>query len=109
MWMPLLWKVRGPGTTQDGRDILDCTESVVALAVDFTDKSTRGRYGFLLEVQNPYQNSVPNMWTLETTVGSESIDRGACAGYWMHNGTRQESAAEGLPVIALALLIQASS
>jgi hypothetical protein len=27
----------------------------------------------------------------------------------MHNGTRQESAAEGLPVIALALLLQASS
>jgi len=99
---------RGPGTTQDGRPIVDCTEQFLRLAVDYTDKTTRGRYGFKVEVINSLQYPVPNVWSIRTTGGGEALDHGSCGGYWVNNFTMPESNAMSDTVVLFAIMYSVS-
>jgi hypothetical protein len=77
---------RNDGTTEDGRDIVDCSKpGVIGLAVDFTDEASSGRFAFDVVVQNPSDNPVPNMWKLRSISDGQLLEEGATDGYDVTN------------------------
>merc|ERR1712107_67358 len=58
---------RNPGTTEDGRAIVDCSRANrLVLAVEYTDGTSFGRYAFKTRVQNPTEDPMPNLWILQS-------------------------------------------
>merc|ERR1712048_262246 len=52
-----------------------------ALAVDFTDSLSLGRYAFRTSVRNPWETPVPNVWILRSYSEGVLLEEGAASGY----------------------------
>merc|ERR1712151_1376725 len=73
---------RNPGTTEDGRAIVDCNRADrLLLAVEYTDGVSFGRYAFKTRVQNPADTPMPNIWMLQSYSENTLVEEGICGGY----------------------------